>query len=73
MGPSVSFPLPLKIAQKSPNRNSWKLTIKKLPIPLPLFYYFEVIWEALANTLYIFDTFQQKLHDTKFPAPFGRL
>ena len=25
MGPSVSFPLPLRIAQKFPIRNSWEL------------------------------------------------
>ena len=37
MGPSVSFPLPLTIAQKLPVRNSWELIIKKLPIPLPTF------------------------------------
>ena len=39
MGPSVSFPLPLGIAQKLPVRNFWELIIKKLPIPLlPIFY-----------------------------------
>ena len=42
MGPSVSFPLPLTIAQKLPIRNSWELIIKKLPIPLPILYYFEL-------------------------------
>ena len=51
MGPSVSFPLPLTIAQKLPARNSWELIVKNLPIPLPIFYYFELIREALANTL----------------------
>ena len=51
MGPSVSFPLPLRIAQKLPVRNSWELVIKKLPIPLPIFYYFELIREVLANRL----------------------
>ena len=40
MGPSVSFPLPLRIAQKLPARNSWELIIKKLPIPLPIFLFF---------------------------------
>ena len=37
MGPSVSFPLPLRIAQKLPISNSWELIIGKLPIPLPIF------------------------------------
>ena len=37
MGPSVSFPLPLRIAQKLLIRNSWELVIQKLPIPLPIF------------------------------------
>ena len=50
MGPSVSFPLPLRIAQKIPVHNSWELISKKLPIPLPIFYYFELIREVLANT-----------------------
>ena len=50
MGPSVSFPLPLRIAQKSPIRNSWELIFKKWSIPLPIFYYFELIREVLANT-----------------------
>ena len=50
MGPSVSFPLPLSIAQKLSVRNSWELTNKKLPIPLPISYYFELIREVLANT-----------------------
>ena len=53
MGPSVSFPLPLRIAQKLPIRNSWELIIKKLPIPLPAFYYFKLIREVLANTGYV--------------------
>ena len=48
----MSFPLPLRIAQKLPIRNSWKLIIKKLPIPLPILYYFELIREVLANTGY---------------------
>ena len=52
MGPSVSFPLPLRIALKLPARNSWELIIKKLPIPLPIFYFFELTREKLANTLY---------------------
>ena len=30
MGPSVSFPLHLRIAQKLPIRNSWELRIKKV-------------------------------------------
>ena len=47
----MSFPLPLRIAQKLPVRNSWELIIKKLPIPLPILYYFEVMREVLANTL----------------------
>ena len=45
MGPSVSFPLSLRIAQKLPVRNSWELINKKLPIPLPILYYFELIRE----------------------------
>ena len=52
MGPSVSFPLPPRIAQKLPIRNSWELINKKLPIPLPIFCYFELIREVLANTWY---------------------
>ena len=50
----MSFPLPPRIAKKLPIHNSWELLIGKLPIPLPMFYYFESIREALANTLYIF-------------------
>ena len=38
MGPSVSFPLPPRIAKKLPIRNSWELISEKLPIPLPIFY-----------------------------------
>ena len=49
-GPSVSFPLPLRITQKLPVRNSWGLKIKELPTPLPIVYYFELIREVLANT-----------------------
>ena len=49
MGPSVTFPLPLRIAQKLPVRNSWELIINKVPILLPIFY-FELIREVLANT-----------------------
>ena len=30
MGPSVSFPLPLRIAKKLPIRNSWELISKKV-------------------------------------------
>ena len=52
MGPSVSFPLPLGIAQKLSIRNSWELISESYRIPLPIFYYFELIREALANTLY---------------------
>ena len=50
---SVLSPLPLRIAQKLPVRNSWESIIRKLPIPLPIFNYFELIREVLANTLYI--------------------
>ena len=53
MGPSVSFPLALGIAQKLPVRNSWELIIKKLPIPLPIFYYLALLKEVLANTGYL--------------------
>ena len=49
---SVSFPLPLTIAQKLPVRNSWELINKELPIPIPILDYFELIREVLANTLY---------------------
>ena len=49
MGPSMSFPLPLRIAQKLPVRNSRELIITKVPIPLPIFY-FELSREVLANT-----------------------
>ena len=56
MGPLVSFPLPPQIAKKLPIRNSWELMDKKLPIPMPMFYYFELIREVLANTLYLFST-----------------
>ena len=52
MGSSVCYPLPLTIAQKLPVRNFWELISKKLPIPLPILYYFELIRQALANTLY---------------------
>ena len=51
MGPSVSFPLPPRIAKKLPIRNGWEILIGKLPIPLPMLYYFEWIREALANML----------------------
>ena len=37
---SVLSPLPLRIAQKLPVRNSCELIIKKVPIPLPIF----IIW-----------------------------
>ena len=43
MGPSVSFPLPPRIAKKLPIRNSWELISGKLPIPLPFVNYFELI------------------------------
>ena len=52
MGPSVSFPLPLRIAQKIPVHNSWELISKKLLILLPIFCYFLFIREVLANTGY---------------------
>ena len=48
----MSFPLPLRIAQKLPVRNSWELINIKLPIPLPILFYFELFREVLANTLY---------------------
>ena len=50
MGPSVSFPLPLRIAQKLPIRNFWELISESYRTPLPIFYYFELIREVLANT-----------------------
>ena len=53
MGPSVSFPLPLRIAQKLPVRNSWEINSKSYRIPLPIFHYFELIREVLANTQYL--------------------
>ena len=43
MGLSVSFPLPPRIAKELPIRNSQELRIGKLPIPLPIFDYFELI------------------------------
>ena len=52
MGPSVSFPLPLRIAKSYRFVIPGKLIIKKLLIPLPIFYYFELIREVLANTGY---------------------
>ena len=51
MGPSVSFPLSFRIAQNLPFFNSWELINIKLPMPLPILYYFELIREVLANTL----------------------
>ena len=53
MGPPVSFLLHLGIAQKLPIRNSWELISESYRIPLPTFYYFELIREVLANTLYV--------------------
>ena len=53
MGPSVSVPLPPRIAKKLPIRNSWEYISGKLPIPLPIFYYFELIREVLANRGYM--------------------
>ena len=50
MGPSVSFPLPLTIAQKLPARNSWALITKKFTDTVTDFYNFELIREVLANT-----------------------
>ena len=49
----MSFPLPPHIVKKLPIRNSWELINKKLLIPLPIHYYFELIREVLANTLYV--------------------
>ena len=49
MGPSVSFPLPLRIAQKFPVRNSWQLINKKLPDTVTDFYYFELEREELGT------------------------
>ena len=46
MGPSVSFPLPLRIAQKLPIRNSWELISESYQIPLPICYDFELIREV---------------------------
>ena len=54
MGPSVSFPLPLRIAQKLPIRNCWEIISERYRIPLPIFYYFDLTREVLANTMYIF-------------------
>ena len=48
MGPSMSFPLPPQIA-------------KKLPIPLPICYYFELVREVLANTGLVPKSFQCSL------------
>ena len=48
----MSFPLPARIAKKLPIRNSWELISGKLPIPLRIFHYFELIREVLANTGY---------------------
>ena len=45
MGPSVSFLLPLRIAQELPIRNSWELISESYRIPLPIFYFFELIQE----------------------------
>ena len=42
MGPVVSFPIPPRIAKMLPIRNSWDLRIVKLPMPLPIFYYFRI-------------------------------
>ena len=49
MGPSVSFPLPLRIAQKLPVCNSWELMNRKLPIPLLILYYLELISLRIGN------------------------
>ena len=44
----------MRIAQKLPVRNSWERLFKKLPIPLPICYYFELVTrEVLANTGYL--------------------
>ena len=50
-GPVGVLPPPSSNGQKLPIRNSWELLIGKLPMPVPMFYYFELIREALANTL----------------------
>ena len=69
MGPKVSFPLPPRIAKKLPIRNSWELLIGKLPIPLPMFYFFELSREAFANTLYLVCVFALEVvglsHDSR--------
>ena len=51
MGPSVSFPLPLRIAQNLPIRSSWEIISESYRIPLPIRYCFDLIREVLANTL----------------------
>ena len=55
MGPSVSFPLPLRIAQKLPIRSSWEFIFGKLPIPLPIFYYFELIRDRSISEHTVFE------------------
>ena len=48
MGPSVTFPLPLSIAQKLPARNSWE-SKKKVPMPLPICLYLELKKESISE------------------------
>ena len=50
MGPSVSFPLLPRLANKLPIRNSWELRIKKITDTATEIFYFELIREVLANT-----------------------
>ena len=57
MVPSVSFPLPLRIAQKLPVRNSWELIILSYRYRYR-FVIFELIREVLANTLYFWPCFK---------------
>ena len=49
MGPSVSFPLPPRIA-KSNRFVVLGINFGELPIPLPIVYHFELTREVLANT-----------------------
>ena len=42
MGPSVSFPLPLRIAQKLPIRNSWELINFKVTDTVTDFFWFGI-------------------------------
>ena len=60
-GPVGVSPLPPRIAKKLPIRNSWALISGKLPIPLPMFFFFEFIREVLANTLSLGKIFMASL------------